>query len=229
MIFQCTGGGIFVPIFVNAIPVPLSQDAYPVAIMVAFLLHEYFPILREIMNKSAVFKMAMTILYETQRASVVVKLTTAAAAAIAPSEISFPVFGPIFCGSIAGCGGAFLPLDKGLNPIKEGLGQPMLSAFIAASCFHMFMSTSISDGIVEAKAQGQIAMAFFFIAYAFYSNILGMLLPAPQDLSKGLSADKPIAIEVDDEDDTSPESSEDEGKKITNWRSKRIKKKKKVQ
>lgn len=50
----------------------------------------------------------MIILYETLRAFVVCKLTIAAGNAIAPSEFDFPIFGPIFCGTIAGCGGAFL-------------------------------------------------------------------------------------------------------------------------
>jgi hypothetical protein len=58
MILACTGGGIFVPIFINAIPVPLCQDAYPIAILVSFLLHQYIPILREVMKLSAVFQVS---------------------------------------------------------------------------------------------------------------------------------------------------------------------------
>ena len=53
------------------------------------------------------------------RASVVMKLTYAAGNAIPPSEFSFAVFGPIMCGTIAGCGGAFLPFNKGLSPIQK--------------------------------------------------------------------------------------------------------------
>ena len=75
----------------------------------------------------------MIVLYETMRAYVVCKMTIAAGKAIAPSEFDFPIFGPIFCGTIAGCGGAFL-LAGGLTPIKSGLAQPMLSAWIGATC-----------------------------------------------------------------------------------------------
>lgn len=56
MLMACTGGGILVPIFINSIPVPLAQDAYPVAIFVSFMLHSYFPILREVLALSPVFK-----------------------------------------------------------------------------------------------------------------------------------------------------------------------------
>ena len=47
-----------VPIFINSIPIPLSQDAYPLAILVSFLLHQYIPILREVMKLSGVFKVS---------------------------------------------------------------------------------------------------------------------------------------------------------------------------
>ena len=56
MIMACTGGGILVPIFINKIPVPLSQDAYPIAILVSFFLHQYFPVLREVLTLSKLFK-----------------------------------------------------------------------------------------------------------------------------------------------------------------------------
>ena len=184
MILRCTGGGILVPIFVNKIPVPLAQDAYPIAILTSFLLHEYVPVLRDVMKLSYILKVAMIILYEVMRASVVVKLTTAAAAAIAPSEFEdFALFGPIFCGTIAGCGGAFLPMDKGLGPIlKDGLAQPMLSAFIAATAFHIFVNTSLSEGVINAKDKAHICMTVFFILYNLYSNfgekIFGKAKPA---------------------------------------------------
>ena len=113
-------------------------------------------------------KSAVTVLYETFRAFVVTKLTLAAAAAIPPSEFSFPVFGPIFCGTIAGCGGAFLPLDKGLDPIKDGLAPPMFSAFVGATFFHLF--TQLATDVMDAKKKGKVIVAFWFIMYAFYKN-----------------------------------------------------------
>jgi uncharacterized membrane protein YeiH len=60
MILQCTGGGILVPIFINSIPVPMSTDAYPIAICASFLLHNYVPIVREVMELAPVFKVSKT-------------------------------------------------------------------------------------------------------------------------------------------------------------------------
>ena len=56
MIMACTGGGIIVPVLINGIPVPLAQDAYPIAIFTSFMIHTYFPILREVLELSPVFK-----------------------------------------------------------------------------------------------------------------------------------------------------------------------------
>lgn len=52
MILACTGGGILVPIFLNGIPVPLANDAYPIAILTSFAIHHYFPIIGEVVDLS---------------------------------------------------------------------------------------------------------------------------------------------------------------------------------
>ena len=62
MIMACTGGGIIVPILINGIPVPLANDAYPIAIAVSFALHYYFPILREVLDLSALVKVSPLIM-----------------------------------------------------------------------------------------------------------------------------------------------------------------------
>ena len=58
MILACTGGGILVPIFLNTIPVTIAIDAYPIAILVSFGIHTYFPILREVVELSPYFKVS---------------------------------------------------------------------------------------------------------------------------------------------------------------------------
>jgi hypothetical protein len=200
MIFQCTGGGLLVPIFINAIPVSLGNDAYPICIFASTLLHMYFPALRDAvsmvpvlkvrdgacdkdsqinpvihtLNKSFFFfsgQAALVVLYETQRASVVVKLTKAAAAAIPASQFAFPVFGPIFCGALAGCGGSFLPLTNGLSPMENGLAPNMLSALVAATFVHLFLSTSWSDNVLDAAKKAQVTVACGFIAYSLVTDV----------------------------------------------------------
>ncbi len=59
MILACTGGGILVPIFLNGIPVPLANDAYPIAILTSFAIHYYFPIIGEVIDLSPWVKVGM--------------------------------------------------------------------------------------------------------------------------------------------------------------------------
>jgi len=173
----CTGGGILVPIFLNAVPVTLAIDAYPIAIFISYLLHTYIPTLREVLELSNIFKAMCIVFYESMRCYVVTLLTGLAATTIAPSQFSFPVFGPIICGTIGGCGGAFLPLDKGLTPIQDGLAPPMFSAFVAATFYH-FTTHFYADEIVDCNKKCKVIVATWFITYAFFKNgILPNLLP----------------------------------------------------
>jgi uncharacterized membrane protein YeiH len=58
MILACTGGGILVPLFLNGIPVPLANDAYPIAILASFLIHHYFPVVGKVMQLAPAFKVS---------------------------------------------------------------------------------------------------------------------------------------------------------------------------
>lgn len=167
----CTGGGIIVPILLNTIPVTLAIDAYPIAIMISYLLHTHFPILREVLELSPIFKAVIILFYETTRCYVVTLFTALAASTIAPTQFSFPVFGPIVCGTIAGCGGMFLPFNKGLAPIEgTGLAPPMFSALVGATFFHL-TTQAAKDGtidLLEAPKKAKVIVAAWFIAFAYH-------------------------------------------------------------
>jgi hypothetical protein len=118
------------------------------------------------------------------RAFVVTKLTAAAGAAIPASEFDFPLFGPIFCGTIAGCGGAFLPLSKGLEPIKKGIAPPMFSAFVAATFFHLFLNLG-ADDVVNGVKKAKVVVALWFILHGFYSaGLFSFMSPQKAEATK---------------------------------------------
>jgi hypothetical protein len=50
----------------------------------------------------------------------------------------------------------------------------MATAFIAATFYHLFNATSISNGVIGASKKAQIVIAIFFIASSLYeSGIVG--------------------------------------------------------
>jgi hypothetical protein len=164
MILQCTGGGIIVPLLINSIPVPIGQDSYIIIISISFVLHYYFPLLRDVAIQSSILYCSMIVMYEILRAYVVVKFITMANTTIPPSEFPVPIFGPIICGTIAGCGAAFVPFNKGLDAVKQSLIPPVISAGIASIIYHVVINmTSILQP--KAPAKGQVLVAIFFIAY----------------------------------------------------------------
>ena len=124
----------------------------------------------------------MVVFYECTRSGVVVKLTYLAGSKIAASTFGFPLFGPIACGTIGGCGGAFLPFSKGLDPIKAGLASPMQTAFVGATYFHLYLNTSLSEGCVDAKAKAHVFMTLFFISVGIV-NALGLSASAAKTVA----------------------------------------------
>ena len=47
------------PLFINAIPVSLGNDAYPICIFASMILHNYFPVLREIVGLAPMLKVRL--------------------------------------------------------------------------------------------------------------------------------------------------------------------------
>ena len=152
-----------VPIFLNGIPVVLANDALALSLIVSYALHQYFPILRDVVAQSKILTICFIVLFEIFRAGVAVNLIGLATKNIGPSVFGFPVFGPIIAGAVAGCGGAFTPLSKGLEPIKAGLATPMVSALTGSAVFHLFLNSSLSGGVIDATDKARFCLASYFI------------------------------------------------------------------
>lgn len=72
-----------------------------------------------------------------------------AVTALSPSKYyNIPITGPIITGTITGCGGLFLPFDKGLTPIFNGTPWALQSAFLTAFFYHTIVNDK--DGIIGA-------------------------------------------------------------------------------
>jgi hypothetical protein len=183
-VMAATGGGILVPIFLNGIPVVLANDALALSIIVSYATHHYFPILRDVIAQSKILTVCFIVMFEIFRAGVAVNLIGLATKNIGPSVFGFPLFGPIIAGGVAGCGGAFFPLNKGLDPIKAGLATPMVSAITGSAAFHLFLNvSSLSEGVISATDKARFCLAFYFIVCGLAKG-LGYVDVALQKMKK---------------------------------------------
>jgi len=133
----------------------------------------------------------LIVFYEVTRAYVVTLFVSVAATTIPASQFTYPVFGPIICGTLGGCGGAFFPFKKGLDPVKKGLPPPMWSAFVGATLYHFLtiyaetvaeylaqipplvpgLAELLADSVRERATEvGKVLVVVWFIGYAFYTN-----------------------------------------------------------
>lgn len=170
-VLAATGGGILVPLFINGLPVPLANDCYLIIMASNYMLLKYVPALGSVYQESHTLQFFGILGFETMRASVVTGLTLASSAAIPASYFSFPLLGPIICGTLGGCGGAFMPLSKGLEPLSS-LTNPMKAAAAAAVGLHLYVNLVDSSDLNDER--GGIAVALFFICIsmvAFFNKV----------------------------------------------------------
>eukprot|EP00940_MAST-03C_sp_MAST-3C-sp2_P002565 g2565.t1 len=137
-VLSAFGGGIIVPVLVGHdgyYPFPLANDLALSLIVSAYFLMRRSPALRDFVGRSHA-QLVVVVGFEAARCLMLLNWLQVAHATIPPSYFKVPIVGPIICGTIGGCGGAFLPFEKGLNAIKQGPPYAMLSAFVAALIFH---------------------------------------------------------------------------------------------
>ena len=107
--------------------------------------------------------------YEIQRCHVLMNCTKMAAACL-PAQLAVPspgrvaIIGPLIAGTLGGCGGGFMPLDKGLGPIEKGLNWRMASALINSTW--MFLSTQYPASKEAIGLDGDMAR---FLAVSFFA------------------------------------------------------------
>ena len=152
------GGSILVPVLLgchdNVGPFVLANDGAACFMAAAFALVHYVPGFTHVTALPGV-RHAIAAAFELTRAVIVLVWLRRAEAAIAsPSHFTAaPVVGPLILGTIAGCGGGFLPFDKGLAALKDGPPYAMTSAFAVAAAYHV---AAFNEGALLRQAAGAV-------------------------------------------------------------------------
>ena len=150
------GGSILVPVLLgchdNVGPFVLANDGAACFMAAAFALVHYVPGFTRVTALPGV-RHAIAAAFELTRAVIVLVWLRRAEAAIAsPSHFTAaPVVGPLILGTIAGCGGGFLPFDQGLAMLKDGAPYAMRSAFAVAAAYHF---AAFNEGALLRQVAG---------------------------------------------------------------------------
>jgi len=125
------GGGIIVPLLVghnDYYPFPLKDEfAVPILIL-AYSSNRWLPFLRKVISIPLI-QLVLILAFECARCFMALNWLKVAVETIPASRFKVPVVGPLICGTIGSCGGAFLPFEKGLKAIEDGVTYWILSGF----------------------------------------------------------------------------------------------------
>jgi hypothetical protein len=131
------GGGILAPFLLGRPPVVFVNDLITPTVLVSWLLCQRVPAVVSAMVNLPGPRQVFMLLGETNRFLGVIGMVNLSSGMIAAGPYyPIPVWGPILLGTIAGCGGLFLPFDKGLDGLKEGAPYKLQSAFYGALIYN---------------------------------------------------------------------------------------------
>ena len=149
MVLICFGGSTISAAMVGA-PVAFVANEALVPVCLATWTVVYFvgSSAFDFVKTSAVGVVLQSTTYEIMRCHVLMNCTKQAAALlpgalVVPSAGRVAIVGPLIAGTLGGCGGAFMPLNKGLDPLAAGTNWRISSAMI--SSLWLFLSMQYPD------------------------------------------------------------------------------------
>mmetsp|Transcript_26828 Transcript_26828/g.44542 ORF Transcript_26828/g.44542 Transcript_26828/m.44542 type:complete len:273 (+) Transcript_26828:77-895(+) len=203
MVLSCFGGSTMAAIICGK-PVPfMCNEALVPVCLVTWVVVYRMPVLTlGFLLDTTLGNVLNSVLYEIQRCHVLMNCAALAAATLPanlaqPSQDRATVIGPLIAGLLGGCGGGFMPLNKGLDPLATGsnwrIGSSALASlwlFLAAHC----PTTKAMIGLSTRTAR-VVAVIFFvgmpLIEQATGTNLFGKN-PLVRDSSKANNQDKLI-------------------------------------
>lgn len=163
------GGGFIVPVLLGSPPSPLATDLLLLSAAVAFCLNLWTAGTWQKLYTSPLGTVIGLVLEAMFRGNLVVTLTSKAADTLGASLI-----GPVVCGTLAGVGGMFFPLNKGLAALDDGVVPPAVLQAGLTAAFAALASDPAKHGMsIDALDASTIAAVAVFVNGAYdVSNFL---------------------------------------------------------
>lgn len=134
------GGGFIAPILMGRPSLPLSNDIILPITAVAWYTTHYIPGATRLLTSKYV-KTIWVIFLALFRTHAVCNIVTVATSTLSATPYyPIPLFGPIVVGLLLGCGGQFLPFDKGLTVVQNGTPWVVQGACITATFYHLMIT-----------------------------------------------------------------------------------------
>jgi len=176
------GGGFLAPICVGHVPVPFMEEFFLWTCVVTWYITHNVPVFSDLLTafmNTPASEVIFTIFFNIFKIQQTVGNLELAAKAVKAEELlphsayfPFAIAGPLVCGFFGGTGGAFLPFDKGLQPIEDGKAWNLRAAFFCPIIY--FVATRYC-GVEMLTAKMGICIF----------RLLGDLFPAPREAVMG--------------------------------------------
>ena len=156
------GGGILNPVLLcmdSHFPFPMASDIVIPLVFTSWYCLHYVPYYYELVELPFI-KHIVLIGFECVRAFLIQTWALRAAACIKPSYFAFPIFGPLVCGCVAGCGGFFCLVGTG--GIMKMVPWPVQSAFLA-SLIHLLLVNGVIYGVPKQNLADAHTFILFFL------------------------------------------------------------------
>ncbi|CAM9795470.1 unnamed protein product [Ectocarpus sp. 4 AP-2014] len=177
------GGGILAPFLLGKPPVMFVNDLIvPLVAVCWFVSNRAEGPIFALIN-TPIMKQVILVLSEVFRANSMCGIVVLSNSILKPGK-HYPIalWGPILLGTVGGCGGLFLPLDKGLKGLKNGAPWPLQSAFYGSMFFNLFVyDPNVGPYLRDAAAlfldgdlvvQGRAIVAGFLCVVALAQTLI---------------------------------------------------------
>merc|ERR1711871_980658 len=115
-------------------------------------------IINRFLSETSIGAVISSITYEVMRCHVAIGCSTMAQATLAPLLLPkagrVAIIGPLIAGTLGGCGGAFMPLSKGLTPLIDGTNWRIGSAAVNAIWLFASMQPPDSKVAIGMSTEG---------------------------------------------------------------------------
>lgn len=147
LIFTAYGGGFLGFMLLGEAAAPIAKDILIIYAMVVWALFFVTGGLFAKLFEIAPVKIVCVLLNEVFRAGFIALLTNKSLSVLSANEPHY--IGPIIIGTIAGCGGYFYPMSKGVSVLDNGINWDTQSAF-ACAVFYRMMNMSDEAWVINA-------------------------------------------------------------------------------